>query len=102
MVERGMLPPSIEHPLAKWLYKEFKAGSGTLTKAKAYEIGNELDALLSRIRMLEAAGSSLVRQVMGAKESLTKRPMKSVPVYPGSGEEPPDFKHTNWPYEDEE
>lgn len=43
----------IDHPLAKWLFREFKPGSGILTKPKAYEIGNELNRLLDRIDELE-------------------------------------------------
>jgi len=34
-----------EHPLAAKLYRRFKAGSDTMTKAEAYDIGNELDRM---------------------------------------------------------
>lgn len=60
-----------EHPAAKWLYRRWKAGSATLSKSDAFYIGNELDALYARVRELEKAGGSLVRQVLSARESLT-------------------------------
>lgn len=58
-----------EHPMASRLYRKFRAGSATMTKTEAYDIGSELDALLARVRELEAAGASLVKQVVSAHES---------------------------------
>lgn len=85
LVEKGLLAEPVkaidEHPLSTWIYKHFKAGSNVLTKPKAYDIGNTLDAQFARIReleeqvsMLQAAGGNLVRQVMSARESLGKKP----------------------------
>lgn len=62
-----------EHPLARKLYRQFKAGSQIMTKDDAWQIANELDAQLWRIQQLESelavtkrAGAKLVQQVMGA------------------------------------
>lgn len=67
-----------EHPLAAKLYREFRAGSNYLTKPEAYQIGNELDSQLARIRELEGqlaaaltAGRELVRKVRSSMESLS-------------------------------
>lgn len=78
LVERGLWPADLsppktikEHPLATWLYKRFKAGSGMITKHEAYDIGNALDSqqheiaeLKETVRLLKEAGGSLVRQVL--------------------------------------
>lgn len=48
-----VVPCSVDHPLAKWLYRHFKPGSDILTKAKAYELADELNRLLDRVEELE-------------------------------------------------
>jgi hypothetical protein len=61
-------PP--EHPLASKLYRQFRAGSGALTKDEAWDIANELDAQLQHIQELQqklaaalTAGAELSRNV---------------------------------------
>jgi hypothetical protein len=102
LMERGMLPPKNEHPISTRLYARFKAGSDTMTKSEAYEIGNELDALWRRVRELEAAGALLVQQVLSTREALSKPPKQYVQIRPSTGEEPADYVERNWPYEDEQ
>jgi hypothetical protein len=82
-----------EHPAAKWLYRRSKAGSFTLSKLDAYYLGNELDALYARVRELEKAGGTLVRQVLAAKESITQRPGM---IYAGDGHTEP-YEYTDAP-----
>lgn len=64
LVEYGLIPDTAQygltaselkdHPRAARLFRQFKAGSDTLTKTDAYEIGNELNRQAARIRELEA------------------------------------------------
>jgi hypothetical protein len=70
-----------EHPMAKRLYREFRAGSQIMKKDDAWNIANELDKQYAYILELQAevvtlrrSGATLVKQVMGAKESLTRVP----------------------------
>jgi hypothetical protein len=62
--------------MAKRLYREFRAGSQIMKKDDAWNIANELDKQYAYILELQAevvalrgAGSSLVKQVMAARES---------------------------------
>jgi hypothetical protein len=102
LVELGLLPAKMipEHPMAKKLYRDFKAGSKTMSKDEAYHIGSELDRLQARVAELEGAGASLVRQVLSARESLSS-PKQYVQIRGATSDEPADHIERNWPYEDE-
>jgi hypothetical protein len=104
LVELGLLPAKMipEHPMAKKLYRDFRAGSKTMSKDEAYHIGSELDRLQARVAELEGAGASLVAQVLSARESLGKQPKQYVQIRPATSEEPADHIERSWPYEDEE
>lgn len=60
LIDAGLLPDPREkpgdHPWAKRLFVQFKAGGNTLTKIDAYAIGNELNRQAARIRELENGG----------------------------------------------
>ena len=53
-----------KHPMAERLLREYHAGSRIMTKIEAYAIANEMNALCARIKELEDAGASLVKQVL--------------------------------------
>jgi hypothetical protein len=57
-----------EHPLAKKLYARFKAGSASMSKAEAYDIGNELDRLQARIFELEVQAAKPILGLRSADD----------------------------------